>query len=111
MPEGANSYIKAHAEFHTQLFEASSNTRLQDMGAVFVNMSSQKSLVRFVAAHEPERMEELEASMDELVGADDTDHRELLDAIAEGRARVAEAIARRHIERNISLVQAFMPPG
>jgi GntR family transcriptional regulator, vanillate catabolism transcriptional regulator len=111
MPDEADSYIKTHAEFHAQLFEASSNTRLQDMGTLYVNMSSQKSLLRFVVAHEPERKEELEATIDELVGADDTDHRELLDAIAEGRTKDAEAIARLHIERSITLVEAFLPPG
>jgi DNA-binding GntR family transcriptional regulator len=107
--KGASTHVKAHAEFHAVLYEASSNTRLQDMGTVYVNLSSQKSLQRFVGAHEPERMDELAAAVSKSAQENDADHRELLDAIAKGRPKDAEAVARQHIERHIALVRSFLP--
>jgi DNA-binding GntR family transcriptional regulator len=109
MPADANEYIKNHADFHRLLADASANRRVQDLSPVYINMSSQKSLVRFVRAHEPERAEELESIMQDMVSKDDADHRELLAAIADGQARQAETIARRHITRSIGLVRKFLP--
>jgi DNA-binding GntR family transcriptional regulator len=109
MPDGANEYVKLHADFHTLLADASMNRRLQDVSPMYIKMSSQKSLLRFVHAHEPHRVEELLASIDDVVSKDDADHRDVLAAITDGHARQAETIARRHIQRSIALVRRFLP--
>ncbi|OLO25824.1 hypothetical protein PZ61_0235930 [Streptomyces sp. MNU77] len=96
-PFDTTAYGEAHQDFHVVIVEQCGNRRLIDMLPV-VRMSTQMLLTRHFLASAGSGVDEpaAGATVHDLVCVGNRDHRELYEAIREGRSHDAETVARRH---------------
>jgi DNA-binding GntR family transcriptional regulator len=107
-PLDTAAYSEAHQRFHELIIHAAGNQRLTETLPV-VSVTTQMLLTRRIMATAPGTDPNTNPLAQQYIGIGNKDHRELFTALAEQRAKDAEAIARQH-DRATARTIARMAP-